>query len=156
MTPHIRLADIGDLEALIRLDTVTAHDKRRAAQIQGWIDDRFCHVIQVDGEPAAYGVLHHHFFGSGFIEMLMVGEKFRRHGLGLKLIAHLQSICDRSKLFTSTNRSNQAMQSLLKRAGFRESGHIDNLDEGDPELVFFWPGEQQPRTGPGVTTPAAE
>jgi len=156
MTLHIRLANIGDLEALIRLDTVAAHDDHRAAQIQGWIDDRFCHVLQVDGEPAAYGVLHYHFFGSGFIEMLMVGEKFRRHGLGLKLIAHLQSICDRPKLFTSTNRSNQAMQSLLKRAGFRESGHIDNLDEGDPELVFFWPGEQQPRTGPGVTTPVAE
>ncbi|QOF81941.1 GNAT family N-acetyltransferase [Variovorax sp. 38R] len=135
----IRPARISDLDALVRLDTVAAHDARRAVQIQGWIEDGFCHVIEVDGDIAAYGVLHHHFFDSGFIEMLMVGEKFRRRRLGLKLVNHFQSICERPKLFTSTNRSNEVMQSLLKEAGFRESGQIDNLDVGDPEQVFFWP-----------------
>jgi hypothetical protein len=40
------------------------------------------------------------------------------------------------KLWTSTNQSNQAMRLLLPRLGFIESGRIDNLDEGDPELVF--------------------
>ncbi|MGJ7606714.1 GNAT family N-acetyltransferase [Variovorax sp. LT1R20] len=139
MNLDIRPAHISDLEALVRLDTVAVHDARRAAQIQGWIEDRFCHVIEVDGVVAAYGVLHHHFFDSGFIEMLMVGEKFRRRRFGLRLVDHFQSICERPKLFTSTNRSNGAMQSLLKEAGFRESGHIDNLDAADPEQVFFWP-----------------
>ncbi len=151
----IRLASINDLEALIRLDTAAPHDERRGAQIKGWINDRFCHVIETGGEIAAYGVLHHHFFDCGFIEMLMVGERFRRRGLGLELVEHLKSICDQPKLFTSTNRSNQAMQSLLKEAGFRESGHIDNLDEDDTELVFFWPRERS-RTGPSITAPAAE
>ncbi|WP_225616681.1 GNAT family N-acetyltransferase [Variovorax sp. 38R] len=139
MNMDIRPARISDLDALVRLDTVAAHDARRAVQIQGWIEDGFCHVIEVDGDIAAYGVLHHHFFDSGFIEMLMVGEKFRRRRLGLKLVNHFQSICERPKLFTSTNRSNEVMQSLLKEAGFRESGQIDNLDVGDPEQVFFWP-----------------
>ena len=139
MNLDIRPACISDLEALVRLDTVAAHDACRAVQIQGWIEDRFCHVIEVDGEIAAYGVLHHHFFDCGFIEMLMVGEPFRRKRLGQKLVDHFQSICERPKLFTSTNRSNAAMQSLLKEAGFRESGHIENLDADDPEQVFFWP-----------------
>ncbi|RIX84680.1 GNAT family N-acetyltransferase [Acidovorax cavernicola] len=142
MNVDIRPARLNDLEALTRLDTVAAHDERRAVQIKGWIEDRFCHVLETDGDIAAYGVLHHHFFDCGFIEMLMVGEKFRRRRLGLRLVDHFQSICERPKLFTSTNRSNGAMQLLLKEAGFRESGHIENLDAGDPEQVFFWPCER--------------
>jgi hypothetical protein len=39
----------------------------------------------MDGQVAAYGVLTDHFFGSRFIEMLMVGGQFRRNGLGLAL-----------------------------------------------------------------------
>ena len=142
MNMDTRPARRSDLDALVRLDTVASHDEHRAVQIQGWIEDGFCHVIEMDGDIAAYGVLHHHFFDCGFIEMLMVGENFRRRRLGLTLIGHLQSICERPKLFSSTNRSNEAMQSLLKKAGFRDSGHIDNLDADDPEQVFFWPAER--------------
>nr|WP_207930214.1 hypothetical protein [Pseudomonas aeruginosa] len=40
------------------------------------------------------------------------------------------------ELFTSCNRSNLPMRRLLEREGFQPSGVIDNLDEGDPELVF--------------------
>ncbi len=40
------------------------------------------------------------------------------------------------KLWTSTNESNVAMRNLLVRLGFIPSGQIDNLDEGDLELVF--------------------
>lgn len=29
------------------------------------------------------------------------------------------------------------MQQVLKKLGFVESGYIENLDEGDPELVYF-------------------
>jgi GNAT superfamily N-acetyltransferase len=86
-----------------------------------------------------YGVLHYHFFGCGFIEMLMVGERYRRRGVGLVLIAALKSHCRHPKLFTSTNRSNLPMQRLLLNAGFVASGQIDNLDDGDPEQVFFIP-----------------
>lgn len=32
---------------------------------------------------------------------------------------------------------NKPMQSLLEDAGYRLSGYIDNLDFGDPELVYF-------------------
>ena len=40
------------------------------------------------------------------------------------------------KLWTSTNQSNAPMCALLSRLGFILSGQIDNLDDGDPELVF--------------------
>ena len=44
-----------------------------------------------------------------------------------------------------TNRSNLPMQRLLLNAGFVASGQIDNLDDGDPEQVFY-PGVLIQRT----------
>ena len=136
---HIRLATDSDMAALLALDTIAPHDLRRAQQLRHWVAARHCHLLLADAVPAAYGVLHHHFFDSGFIEMLMVGERFRRHGLGQALLQHLVARCERPRLFTSTNQSNQAMRALLTRNGFIDSGRIDNLDPGDPELVMFRP-----------------
>ena len=127
------------IEALVALDSVAQHAPERAAQIQAWVQAGTCHVLLVDGRAAAYGVLHHQFFNCGFIEMLMVGPGYRRQGLARQLVEHLRAQCARPKLFTSTNRSNTAMHALLVQAGFQRSGYIDNLDEGDPEWVFFCP-----------------
>jgi len=138
----IRAAFAHDLQDIIAIDTTAPHDEFRAVKIKSWIDDDSCHLIVLEGRIVAYGVLTYHFFDCGFIEMLMVGEKFRRMRLGLKLINYLKSICSRSKLFTSTNQSNLVMQALLAEADFTRSGYIDNLDENDPELIFFWKKSQ--------------
>ena len=50
---------------------------------------------------------------------------------------HIESICVGKKLFTSTNESNTPMQRLCEQLGFVRSGRIENLDEGDPEIVYF-------------------
>ncbi|MEO0538637.1 MAG: GNAT family N-acetyltransferase, partial [Cyanobacteria bacterium P01_A01_bin.123] len=39
--------------------------------------------------------------------------------------------------FTSTNESNLLMQALMAKLRYIPSGIINNLDEGDPELVYF-------------------
>ena len=136
-TVHFRLARADDLPALIGIDSAAAHDTRRVELLPQWVAARSCHLLLLDARVAAYGVLHHHFFDSGFIEMLMVGEDSRRLGLGEALLQHLVSRCERPRLFTSTNQSNQPMHALLARNGFIASGQIDNLDPGDPERVFF-------------------
>jgi hypothetical protein len=41
------------------------------------------------------------------------------------------------KLFTSTNLSNLPMQGIMSKLGYRPSGVIENLDPGDPELIYF-------------------
>lgn len=138
-TVHFRLARADDLPALIGIDSVAAHDTRRVALLQQWVAAGSCHLLLLDARIAAYGVLHHHFFDSGFIEMLMVGADDRRRGLGEALLQHLVTRCERPRLFTSTNHSNQPMHALLARNGFIASGQIDNLDPGDPERVFFRP-----------------
>lgn len=53
------------------------------------------------------------------------------------LLRRIEEECATGKLFTSTNASNRAMQSFCQVRGFVRSGYIENLDEGDPEIVYF-------------------
>ena len=50
---------------------------------------------------------------------------------------HVESIWQPGKLFTSTNASNVSMQRLCESLGYVRSGVINNLDEDDPEIVYF-------------------
>ncbi|MCK3779795.1 GNAT family N-acetyltransferase [Ensifer sesbaniae] len=134
---RIRPAVKDDHPALCAIDSVVADDPKRSDDIANWIEAGCCHLVEIDGAIAAYGVLTYRFFGHGFIEIVMVGSAYRRRGLGAALIAYFQSICAGSKLFSSTNMSNRPMQELFIRAGFQPSGYIDNLAENDPEIVFY-------------------
>ncbi|MDH1632439.1 GNAT family N-acetyltransferase [Pseudomonas mosselii] len=135
---NIRLAGLQDLPALIAIDSVVRQDLQRAEQIADWLGQYCCLVSEVQGNVAAYAVMHRHFFGCAFIEMLMVSQDHRRSGLGAALLARIQADCTGQKLFTSTNRSNGPMRRLLERQGFVESGVVEHLDERDPEQVYFW------------------
>lgn len=139
---HIRPATPDDYKALCRLDTLAHHDAERPDEIAAWIRNGSCHLAEVNGKALAYGVLTYNFFRAGFLEMLMVGSGFRRQGLGSALTQHFQQTCTQPKLFSSTNMSNHAMQKLLIKAGFQTSGYVDNLDENDPEILFFWSASQ--------------
>lgn len=77
------------------------------------------------------------FFGFGIIEMLMVAPSARLIGIGRSLVRHLAGDCETEKFWSSKNQSNHAMQTLLVSEGFSQSGIIDNLAPGNPELVFY-------------------
>jgi GNAT superfamily N-acetyltransferase len=69
--------------------------------------------------------------------MVYIHFDYRRSGAGAALVKYLESHCQTPKIFTSTNLSNLPMQSLLAKLGYTLSGVIHNLDEGDPEIVYF-------------------
>jgi hypothetical protein len=76
------------------------------------------------------------FYGFPFVDLLVVAEAQRRHGVGSALMARCEADHDADRIFTSTNESNAPMRRLLEKAAWLASGRIDNLDPGDPELVF--------------------
>ena len=76
------------------------------------------------------------FFDQFIVRLLIVHPDFRRRGLATALMRAAELECQTGKLFTSTNQSNIPMQQLCDRLGFVKSGYIENLDEGDPELIY--------------------
>lgn len=131
-----RLVTETDIEHIYSLISAQQDEERRAFVARSVATDG-CHVAVVDNQVVGYGVIEFSFFGQGFISMLYIHPDYRRRGVGMVLMQHLQSFCSTPKLFTSTNLSNLPMQSLLVRMGYVLSGVIHNLDEGDPELVYF-------------------
>jgi ribosomal protein S18 acetylase RimI-like enzyme len=134
---RIRLAFQSDATSIIGFDHVAQSEPSRVGFINRSIDEGTCYVIDLDQKVITYGVLEYSFYGNGFISMLYVHPDFRRRGFGRELMKHLERSCKTGKLFTSTNQSNTIMQSLLESLEYQLSGVIENLDDDDPELVYF-------------------
>jgi len=133
----IRLANESDVEAVCLLDLFARCENQRREFIRRSVAAGVCFVAVAEDEVIGYGVLNYTFYHNGCIEMLYVHSNHRRLGAATALLRHLESQCETSKLFISTNLSNLAMQSLLAKLEYVLSGVIHNLDEGDPEIVYF-------------------
>lgn len=134
---ELRTATITDAAAIIAFDHVAASEPARVQFIHDQIRVSTCYVAVIDVNVIAYAVLNYKFYDNGWIEMLYVHPQFRCQGIGSALIRYLVNECRTPKLFISTNQSNVPMQRLLATLDFNRSGFIENLDEGDPELVYF-------------------
>jgi ribosomal protein S18 acetylase RimI-like enzyme len=125
-------ANSSDFEQVIAL----ARPEQRSAIGRAMGQGR-CAVAQVDGVVRGFVIVDTNFFGHGFVELLHVHPDFRRRGIAIALMRSAEIDAPTEKLFTSTNQSNVAMQKLCEKIGFVRSGIIENLDEGDPELIYF-------------------
>ena len=136
---QIRPAVADDLRAILRADHLAARgDSDRTEFLRHCLDVGECRVY-LDNEVVAGFVLVKpaHFFGRDFIELLMVDPARRRSGIGRTLLREALATAGTAQVFTSTNRSNRAMRSLLHAEDWSFSGELDGLDPGDPELVFY-------------------
>ncbi len=93
-------------------------------------------LAEVDGAAAGYALMSGRFFRRPFVHLLMVAPAWRRHGLASRLMARCEAAHDADRLFVTTNTSNDPMRALLAKERYAASGTIDNIDPGDPELVF--------------------
>src|SRR5581483_12099843 len=84
--------------------------------------------------PAGFLVWTKDFYSHYFIDLIVVHPKTRRHGVATALIQAMENFSAGNKLFSSTNKSNIAMQKGFERAGFVKSGFISHLDRNNPEL----------------------
>ena len=134
----IRPAVRTDIAALITVDPVALTDIDRRQSLARWAASGQCHVAERAGRVVGYVALTKAFFHQPFVELLIVAQDDRRSGVGLALIEHCKTAtADEPKLWSSTNRSNAPMRALLAKSGFIESGVVENLDEGDPEMIFL-------------------
>ena len=132
----VRPARINDVEAIKAIDHIAPIDDGRVNYIRTAVADGRTHILLLQGDAIGYGIIEHHFFGHTFIELVYLREDVRENGYGPFLMKSLESMAVTEKIFTSTNRSNERMRHVLEREGWQESGTIDNLDEGDPEIVY--------------------
>ena len=133
---EIRQAEEKDITAICSFDHLAQIVERRRF-IQNSVRSGTASVAILDGQVVGYAVLEYSFFAQGFMAMLYIHPEHRRKGIGSEIVRHVESICKTEKLFTSTNESNLPMQALMAKLRYIPSGIINNLDEGDPELVYF-------------------
>ncbi len=93
-------------------------------------------LAEEDGRIAGYIARTFEFYDKDFIALVVVDAARRRRGIGAALMRKAEEIARGDRIFTSTNESNAPMRAVLARLGYVASGRIDNLDPGDPELVF--------------------
>jgi ribosomal protein S18 acetylase RimI-like enzyme len=133
----IRLARADDREAVCAIDVRLRDIPGRQTFIERAIAAHECYLAMLDDAVAGFVVLDRSFYGQPFVSLLIVDEQHRRRHIGSALMRHVESVCPGEKLFTSTNESNTPMQRLCDKLGYMRSGRIENLDDGDPEIVYF-------------------
>jgi ribosomal protein S18 acetylase RimI-like enzyme len=124
-----------DLARLFEIDAPSYEGSERRKAIRNAVTTGNCYVARVERRIVGFLTISE-FFGFPFVALLVVDAPWRRRGVGTALIRHMETQLSNTKLFTSTNESNAPMQTLLASLGFERSGRIENLDEGDPELVY--------------------
>ncbi len=138
MTSHVRLAQTSDIAALKALDSAAASDHARANAIDKWLKEDEVFLAEADaGAIIGYAVLaRRRFFDYDTLQMLMVEERYRGQRIAEQLLRHVEGLVRTDKFFITTNLSNYPMQHVLRRLGYIGCGFIDQLDPGDPEIVF--------------------
>jgi GNAT superfamily N-acetyltransferase len=127
---HARIAVPADSALLAGVDPA------RRDRIDAAIARSRCWAAELDGRVVGYAIVSREFFERDFIELLVVDAAHRRRGAGDCLLSAIERAVRGDRLFTSTNESNAPMRALLAKRGWLPSGRIENLDDGDPELVF--------------------
>jgi ribosomal protein S18 acetylase RimI-like enzyme len=137
MTITFRPAITADLDALVAIDSWRTRYPGREQAIAEWLATGTTVVAEIEGKVVAYAVMRPIFFLQPFVEALMVDPSQRRSGIARAMLHHLDTLHGRPKLWVSTNKSNLAMQGLIRSEGFTFAGEIEGVDEGDPELFYY-------------------
>jgi ribosomal protein S18 acetylase RimI-like enzyme len=137
MTHHIRRAHIADNTILKTLDFSTETESSRFDAKDKWLKHDEVFLVETENTVTGYAVLRRSgFFDRDNLEMLIIRPSHRGQGLGELLLRHIEPLVQTAQFFITTNLSNHPMQLLLKRLNYISCGFIDQLDPGDPEIVF--------------------
>jgi len=128
-----------EIAASIQIDATLEGTHSRALYIAAVAERGGLRLIEDQGRILGFCCLdERYFFEKVFISLLIVDAGARRRGIGQKLLE--AAAAEYPEVWTSTNRSNMAMQGLLTKIGWMFCGEIKGLDVGDPEMFYKKPG----------------
>ncbi len=113
------------------------HWERHLALIRTALRDGNILIAHNENHITGMLVWNRSFFSRPFIWLLGVLPAAQRRGVATMLILEVERACAGESLFISTNKSNARMRAFCKKLEFVESGYLEHLDEGDPEIFFF-------------------
>lgn len=131
------MAQLNNLDEIVKIDEEVIGSNSRHEYIRKAIEEERCIVANEKNLIVGFLIYDTHFFGCSFISLIIVRLAGRRKGYATSLIDYFITLSPTNKIFSSTNRSNLGMQEVFKANGFIQSGFIENLDEGDPEIIYF-------------------
>lgn len=132
----VERASPEDLPDIIEIDRLHTGNEARRESLTKAVIDREMLVARRGFTRLGFAIMNRAFFEQVFIALVVVHPDHRRQGIGSALLAYAEKTCPQPKLFTSTNQSNVIMQNLLENRGYQRSGFVENLDPGDPELIY--------------------
>ncbi|KMM37950.1 GNAT family N-acetyltransferase [Guptibacillus hwajinpoensis] len=130
-------ANITDLDKILQVDSEVIGNTGRRNFIRNAIERRNCIVVQEENNIVGFLIYDTNFFDCSFISLVIVSPSKRRKGYASLLMEYMLNNSPTVKVFSSTNCSNVRMQKVFEANGFIQSGNIENLDEGDPEIIYF-------------------
>ncbi|WP_058308211.1 GNAT family N-acetyltransferase [Gracilibacillus massiliensis] len=130
-------AKIDDLDKIVDIDTEVIGNSNRRDYIEHSIERGHCIIVKNNYDIVGFLIYDTNFFECAFITMVIISPSNRRNGCASLLIEYMVSSSPTTKVFSSTNRSNISMQRVFEMNGFIQSGIVENLDEGDPEIIYF-------------------
>jgi len=129
----IRTATSEDYSAIVAISKTTLWEKSHFLKVmisRGAVD-----VASVGGRIAGFNAWNREFFSHPMVWLVVVNPDDRRKGVASRLFAKAERESTGTRLYSSTNRSNVAMQRFHEKRGYRVCGEVD-LDPGDPEVFY--------------------
>lgn len=130
-------SQLTELDEIVNLDREVIGSDRRRGYIKKAIEDDKCIIVKNKSSIVGFLLFTTDFFDCSFISLIVVKPTERRKGYATSLLQYFLSVSPTKKIFSSTNQSNNKMQEVFKATGFIQSGFVENLDEGDPEIIYF-------------------
>ena len=134
---NIQAARVKDLEAMIEINKAAAPKWHKHRHLSSALREKRAFIAFLGRIPAGFLIWTKDFYSHYFIDLVVVHPKMRRHGVASALIHAMENFCPGNKLFSSTNRSNLAMQGVFEGSGYVKSGYISHLDRNNPELIYY-------------------
>lgn len=133
---QIKLAEPIELIDIVEIDKEVIGSDSRKDYLKKAIKENKCLVAKKDSVIVGFLVYNTDFFDCSFIALVIVHPLERKKGYAKSLMRYFETISPTHKVFSSTNQSNENMQKLFASIGYVKSGYVENLDEGDPEIIY--------------------